>query len=77
MLVWFETKHEQSSLESIIYNDHQLHEVDTLNEEREHILKGIFDNPEFPENPVITQCQPKIDDPKIPAIQSVIEERLG
>jgi len=77
MLVWFETKHEQSSSESIIYSDHQLHDVDILNEEREHILKGIFDNPEFPENPVITQFELKIDDPLIPAIQSVIEERLG
>ena len=41
------------------------------------ILKGIFDNPEFPLNPESTKFELKIDDPLVTAIQSVIEEKLG
>ena len=41
------------------------------------ILKGIFDNPEFPANPESTKFELKIDDTLIPAIQSMIKEKLG
>ena len=41
------------------------------------ILKVIFDNPEFPANLENTKFELKIDDPLVPSIQSVIEEKLG
>lgn len=43
----------------------------------EEILKGIFDKPEFPANPVSYKFELKIDDHLVLAIQSVIDENLG
>ena len=56
MLVWFETKHEEPSFESKTSHDHEELGMYTNLEEKENILKGLFDNPQFPENPVSTQC---------------------